>query len=97
MVWINYEHYNYSVQKGVYGGALCLCRKCAENRLVIAIEKREVLNVEKICVCPECKKVVRWIEPTPAICYRANEILKSNLCSWPEALQMALEEMEDDK
>lgn len=53
--------------------------------------------VEKICVCPECKKAVRWIEPTPAICYRANEILKSNLCSWPEALQIALEEMDDSQ
>jgi hypothetical protein len=51
--------------------------------------------VEKICVCPEYHRVVRLIEPTPDICYRANEILASNVCSWDEALQIALEEMEE--
>lgn len=50
---------------------------------------------EKICVCPECKRVVRLIEPSPDICFRANEILTANVCSWEEALQIALEELED--
>lgn len=48
--------------------------------------------MEKICVCPECKRVVRVIEPSTNLCYRANEILSTNLCSWAEALQLALDE-----
>jgi len=54
-----------------------------------------VINVEKICVCPECKRVIRLVEPSLDLCYRANELLASNLCSWPEALQMAIDEIFD--
>jgi hypothetical protein len=28
MVWINYQHHNYSVPKGTFGGAICLCPEC---------------------------------------------------------------------
>ena len=50
--------------------------------------------VEKICVCPECTRVDRLIEPSPAICFRANELIKNNECSWKEAIKQAVEEAE---
>jgi hypothetical protein len=62
--------------------------------------QEEIYEMEKICVCPECHKIVRLIEPSPLVCFRANEILKSNKCSWSEALQLALDEinnMEEEK
>ena len=53
--------------------------------------------MEKICVCPECKRIVRVVEPPPSLCYRANEILLERHCSWAEALQRALEEEEEEE
>ena len=52
--------------------------------------------MEKICVCPECKRVVRVIAPSPGLCFRAGEILRDNLCLWSEALQLALDEEADN-
>lgn len=46
----------------------------------------------KICVCPECRKVVRLVEPSAAIRYRANEIIAETGKSDAEAVQMALDE-----
>jgi hypothetical protein len=46
MVWINNEHYNAkSYPREAYGGAMCLCARCAksrENKAVIDKEKRRL-------------------------------------------------------
>jgi len=52
---------------------------------------------EKYLVCPKCNKVVRVVEPSAEICYRANEILIKRCCSYAEALQRALDEVRDDE
>lgn len=32
MVWVNYEHHNYEVPEGIFGGAICMCKDCIEER-----------------------------------------------------------------
>lgn len=49
--------------------------------------------MEKYLVCPQCRKVVRLIEPTAEICFRANEILAKRECSYADALQRAIDEI----
>lgn len=47
MVWINYEHINYSPPRKpgeiVFGGAMCACRECARKRE----ERKEDIKMAK--------------------------------------------------
>ena len=49
--------------------------------------------MEKYLVCPKCGKIVRLIEPTAEICFRANQLLKGKECTYGEALRQALDEL----